>query len=234
MNVNNETLGQSVEKILCDLNNINSSRLSHRSNPYYEKLLIPVMEKVLLELPKFVRHSGLDSGQRGGQSKSSYDFLLENNKTLSVKSNKSYTKAKVCPSEVGQSSWKVLNIHFKEILNINNINELNTENFKKIVLNSIDLIIPIYLKHLISCDFLLWVYIKNSSFHYKIINKTNCLNIKWAKENFSFTKNINTWNESCTVKYRNISIGEFQLHRNRLPNKKFRFIFKNLLSLLCN
>ena len=54
MNINNETLGQSVEKVLCDLNNINSSSLSHRSNPYYEKLLIPVMEKVLLELPKFV------------------------------------------------------------------------------------------------------------------------------------------------------------------------------------
>ena len=45
MNINNETLGQSVEKVLCDLNNINSSSLSHRSNPYYEKLLIPVMEK---------------------------------------------------------------------------------------------------------------------------------------------------------------------------------------------
>ena len=33
------------------------------------------MEKVLLELPKFVLHSGLDSGQRGGQSRSSYDFF---------------------------------------------------------------------------------------------------------------------------------------------------------------
>ena len=51
-------------------------------------------------------------------------------------------------------------------------------------------------------------------------------------KNFTFTKNINSWNESCTVKYNEISLGEFQLHANRSPNKKFRFNMQNLCKIL--
>ena len=77
--------------------------------------------------------------------------------------------------------------------------------------NSINLLIPIYLHHLMSCDYLLWIYQKKSSFHYKIIQKNNLSSFNWDINKFSFTKNIGNWNESCTVKYNEISLGEFQL-----------------------
>ena len=43
----------------------------------------------------------------------------------------------------------------------------------------------------------------------------------FKKENFSFTKTLENWNESNTIKYsvsnneKPISIGEFQVHKNR-------------------
>tara|TARA_Y100000590_G_scaffold465372_1_gene637529 strand:+ start:26690 stop:27391 length:702 start_codon:yes stop_codon:yes gene_type:complete len=231
MSINNETLGQSAEKVICDLNELDSSHLITRSNKFYENELHFLIKKALKDLPKIIKHAGLEKGSRGGQSKSPIDFYLEENKTLSIKTNKN-ANMKVCPSEVGQASWNVLNIHFKEILHINQIHSLNRDNFKKIVFNSIHNLMPIYLKHLMHCDYLLWIFQKKNEFNYEIFKKDNFKNIVWKLENFKFTKNLLTWNESCTVKYNDISIGEFQLHNNRSPNKKFRFNLKNLSKIM--
>ena len=231
MSINNETLGQTAEKVICDLSGLDSSHLNDRSDESYEKILTPLITKALNELPSVIRHSGLEEGNRGGQSKSSIDFYLSEEQTLSVKTNKN-SNMKVCPSEVGQSSWSVLNEYFREILQINNIRNLDRDNFKQIVFNSINLLIPIYLDHLLSCDYLLWIYQKNSKFYYKVIQKNNLSNFNWDIRNFTFTKDINSWNESCSVRYNEISLGEFQLHGNRSPNKKFRFNMKNLCKIL--
>lgn len=231
MTINNETLGQSAEKVICDLSGLDSSHFEDRSDKSYEEILKPIITKALNILPSVIKHAGLERGKRGGQSKSSIDFYLNEGQTLSVKTNKN-SNMKVCPSEVGQSSWDVLNEYFREILKINNIKNLNRDNFKLIVLNSVNLLIPIYLDHLMSCDYLLWIYQSKSKFYYKIIQKNNLSNFNWDIKNFTFTKNINSWNESCTVKYNEISLGEFQLHANRSPNKKFRFNMQNLCKIL--
>lgn len=231
MSINNETLGQSAEKVICDLSKLDSSHLNDRSNEAYEETLKPLIAKALNEIPSVIRHTGLAKGNRGGKSKSSIDFYLNEEQTLSLKTNKS-SNMMVCPSEVGQSSWEVLNKYFREILQINNIRNLDRDNFKQIVFNSINLLIPIYLNHLLSCDYLLWIYQKKSKFYYKIIKKNSLSNFNWDIKNFSFTKNINNWNESCSVRYNEISLGEFQLHRNRSPNKKFRFNMQNLCKLM--
>ena len=231
MPINNETLGQSAEKVICDLSKLDSSHLNDRSDEAYEEILTPLITKALNEIPTVIRHAGLEEGKRGGHSKSSIDFYLSKEQTLSVKTNKN-SNMKVCPSEVGQSSWSVLNKYFREILQINNIKNLDRDNFKQIVFNSINLLIPIYLNHLLSCDYLLWIYQKKSKFYYKIIKKNSLSNFNWDIKNFSFTKNINNWNESCSVRYNEISLGEFQLHRNRSPNKKFRFNMQNLCKLM--
>ena len=227
MSINNETLGQTAEKVICVLNKLDSSHLSQRSDETYEKILTPILSKAMSELPEIIRHSGLDKGKRGGASKSPIDFYLKENQTLSVKTNKN-SNSKVCPSEVGQSSWRVLEKYFAEILNENNINKLDVYTFKQLVFNSIDRLIPIYLNHLMYCDYLLWIFQKNYVFLYKIFQKNDLANFDWNLRNFSFTKNLNNWNESCTVKYNDISIGEFQIHNNRSPNKKFRFNLQNL------
>ncbi len=231
MSINNETLGLSAEKVICDLSGLDSSELNDRSDKTYEEILKPIIAKALKTLPPVIRHAGLEKGERGGQSKSSTDFFLNGEQTLSVKTNKN-SNLKVCPSEVGQSSWDVLNKYFKEIIKINNFQSLNRNNFKQMVFNSINLLIPIYINHLISCDYLLWIYQKKSKFYYKIIQKNNLSSFFWDIKNFTFTKNINSWNESCTVKYNRISLGEFQLHNNRKPNKKFRFNMQNLCKIL--
>jgi hypothetical protein len=231
MSINNETLGQSAEKVICNLSGLDTAHLANRSDQNYEEILTPLIKKALSELPKIKKHSGLEKGNRGGQSKSAIDFYLEGKQTLSVKTNKN-SNMKVCPSEVGQSSWQILNIYFKEILKINNIRSLDRENFKKMVLNSIDLLIPIYLNHLMTCDYLLWIYQKKLKFNYKIIKKNNLSDFIWKFENFKFTKNMSNWNESCSIRYNEISLGEFQIHNNRSPNKKFRFNMQNLCKIL--
>jgi len=139
---------------------------------------------------------------------------------------------KVCPSEVGQASWKVLDEYFKKILHTHQIKNLNRDNFKQIVFKSIHELIPIYLEHLMYCDYLLWIFQKKNEFNYKIFEKDRFQNISWKLENFDFTRNLIDWNESCTVKYNDISIGEFQLHNNRSPNKKFRFNLNNLSKIV--
>ena len=55
---------------------------------------------------------------------------------------------------------------------------------------------------------------------------------EWKREKFSFTKEtIDKWNESNTVKYDGKTIGEFQVHNNRVCFK-FRFQMQNLIDLL--
>lgn len=51
------------------------------------------------------------------------------------------------------------------------------------------------------------------------------------KEELSLTRDIKNWNESTTIKYKNISIGEYPIHTKR-NCIKFRFHFKNVLKFL--
>ena len=53
----------------------------------------------------------------------------------------------------------------------------------------------------------------------------------WDSSLFSFTKTLDTWNESCTVKYNGISIAEFQIHKKR-NSAKFRFRMKALIGII--
>ena len=86
-----------------------------------------------------------------------------------------------------------------------------------------------YLKYLFDCDYLLWIYIEKKEYMYKILSYD--ATYKFKKDKFTFTKNLENWNESNTVKYYGITIGEFQVHNNR-NCLKFRFDMKNLIELL--
>ena len=56
-------------------------------------------------------------------------------------------------------------------------------------------------------------------------------NVQFNPSKFTFTKpTVAEWNESTTVKYNSVTIGEFQIHNNR-DCVKFRFHFKNLLHI---
>ncbi|MBR6688560.1 MAG: hypothetical protein IKL68_00900 [Clostridia bacterium] len=226
---NNETLGISAEKTICDLYNLSfPSHIAERSSESFEIALKPVISEAFNSIPVPIKHTGSEPGIRKAESKCPYDFVLENNLTLSLKTN---TGKMVCPPEVGQPSAQTCYLYFKDLCNDTQINE---HSFKLMALNNIDKMVPIYISHLFDSDFLLWLYQENESFNYKIFEKDYASNFEWKKENFSFSKpSINIWNESNTVKYNNISIGEFQVHKNR-NCYKFRFNFKNLIQTIEN
>ena len=237
MPVNNETLGQSAEKVICDLSGLDSSHLETRSNPEYEKILMPLISKALKQIPKVVTHTGLERGSRGGQSKSKVDFILAQNETLSLKTNKS-ANTMVCAPEVGQASWVVLEKYYSSLLKENNIPYLDKKYYKKLVFNSIAKFTEVQINLLFSCDYLLWIFLLKKKFNYKIIKVKNLKNFEWKTENFSSLKkdgskkNLNDWNESTKFRYNNISIIESQVHNHRSPPNKFRFDMKNLCKLL--
>ena len=233
MSINNETLGQSAEKVICYLSEIDSTQLNKRANIFYEKKLIPTLSLALKKLPKIISHAGLEKGVRGGVSKSKTDFYLYNNQTLSVKTNKSQNTM-VCAPEVGQASWVVLEKYYRKLLDENNIEHLNEKNYRRLVYNSINKFVVIQLNHLFSCDYLLWVYKVKDLFQYKIIHKKKILGFDWKFENFWSKKNLDSWmkSESISFRYNNISLINAQVHNHRKPPNKFRFKMKNLCKIL--
>ena len=232
--LNNETLGITAEKTISDIFNVKyPSNFYTRYSPNLQCQLEDVIRNAFMYLPKPVQHSGSSVGDRGGASKCSYDFVLEGNKTLSVKTN---IGKMVCPPEIGQPNNTTCYLYFKDLINESKIDE---QIFKKMVLENVEKMIPRYLQHLFDSDYLLRIYedkealLKgHSPFQFEIFEKNLGKDFNWIKSKFSFSKiNIEEWNESNTVYYDGISLGEFQVHNNR-NCFKFRFNFKNLIKII--
>lgn len=225
----NESLGMSAEGAICDYFGLDKPE-SFRGRvikSYVEKLM-PVVKEAFKNIPAAIKHSGSTPGERGEQSKCSYDFILEGNKTLSLKTNKGKM---VCPPEVGQPGSKTCLLYFSQFFE-SGTEDVTRDLFKIMVLNNIEKLIPIYVAHLFDSDWLLWIYETKDGYQYQSISKDDIKEFQWEREKFTFTKStIVEWNESNTVKYDGISIGEFQVHQNR-NCYKFRFNMKNLLSIL--
>ncbi len=227
--LNNETLGISAEGAVCRFFDIEEPE-SFKQRVYepYVKQLMPAIKEAFEVIPKAIEHSGSKKGERGEQSKCSYDFVLKNGLTLSLKTNKG---TMVCPPEVGQPGAKTCLLYFEKYFD-EDVEEVTSDIFKEMVYNHIDEIIPIYINHLFDSDWLLWIYLIKDEFHHIEIEKDSIKNLIWEKSQFTFTKpNKVEWNESNTVKYNGITIGEFQVHKNR-SCYKFRFNMKNLLDLI--
>lgn len=225
MEINNETLGETIEKVICDIAQIDSSMIIHRTNPVLEQCIKPLLEEVCRRLPRIVRHVGTERGQRGGQSKSTIDFYCENGESISVKSNKN-SNFKVCPSECGQPGTDTFDRYFGHLYE----GKINYQKFKMVCLQKSHDMMPIYLEHLFDCDYFVWIYIGESK-QFHIIRKKDIPSFVWEKEKFSFSRDINNWNESCTVYYDSVIIGEYQAHQHR-NCYKFRFNILHLCNIL--
>lgn len=227
INSTTETLGISAEREICNIYNLPCpNHINNRSSKILEDQLNPILRKAFLLLPNPVQYTGSDAGTRLAESKCPYDFLLDGNLTLSLKTN---TGKMVCPPEVGQPSAKTCYLYFGNLCDENEINELS---FKRMVYRNISEMLHIYAQHLFDSDYLLWIYKENDVFNYKVFNKDYASNFIWDKSKISFTKeHIEDWNESNTVKYNDLSIGEFQVHKNR-NSYKFRFNLNNLIKLI--
>ena len=222
-----ETMGITAEKTICDMFSIVvPDSYVERSSFYLEQEMKPVVEEAFTKLPKPIESTGATPGERGANSKCSYDFLLEGGKTLSLKTN---TGKMICPPEVGQPGADTCYYYFGHLTAAEAITD---EVFKEMVLEHISEMVPIYLEHLLDSNYLLWIYKKKSEYHYKIFDKEFADRMKWYGNEFSFTKNsIEEWNESNTLKYKGVSIGEFQVHKSRACFK-FRFNMENLEKII--
>lgn len=223
---NNETFGITAEKAICEYFGIAyPDNFKNRIDSNLEKNLKPLVEKAFKHLPNVIKHCGSEPGERGGNSKCSFDFLLEGNKTLSLKTN--YGRM-VCPPEVGQPNDKTCYLYFNKFVDGDHIDR---DNFKCMAYNHIKELIEIYEKFLFDSDYLLRFYIKKGKYHYDISNRISDNKDKWEKEHFSFSKKtINEWNVSNTVYYNGIRLGEFEVHNSR-NCYKFRFDYENLLKI---
>ena len=224
---NTETIGISAEYAICKKFNIEyPDSFDRRKSNKIVSELENVLDNAFKHLPKAIKHTGSDSGERRGASKCPYDFVLEGNKTLSLKTN---IGKMVCPPEVGQPNDTTFYLYFKDLIKGDLVDELV---FKKLVLNNADKMLPIYTEHLFDSDFLLWIFNKEGIWDYKILKKNAGKDIVWIKDKISFTKpTLDEWNESNTIKYRGKRIGEFQFHHHR-NCYKFRFDFENLTELI--
>lgn len=225
----NETFGMSAEYAICEYFDLDKpDSFDKRTLRKYVEGLMPVVEAAFNKMPAAVSHTGSTKGERGEQSKCSYDFVLVGDNKLSLKTNKGKM---VCPPEVGQPGSKTCLLYFSEFFEPNT-EEVTPENFKRMVFNNIEKIMPIYVEHMFDSDWLLWIRETKDGYEHTEINQLDIKQFNWEKDKFSFTKpTLEEWNESNTVKYEGLTIGEFQIHTNR-NCFKFRFNLQNLLSIL--
>lgn len=165
------------------------------------------------------------------------DFILSDGRTLSVKSNKK-DLGKVAPQIVGQPTSNTYFQHFSEFFSsqIPKDYQSRAKLFKDFTFYNINKVINKYWIYLFHCDYMIYFFnILDAKGN--ISKKPNFVVLEkikaptWDKDKFSFTQTLMTWNESNTLKYNNISIGEFQVHNNR-DNFKFRFNMKNILKMI--
>ena len=210
-----EHFGMSVEKFICDHLNLSYSKnhFKDRTSPIDCSLLQTLISNAIsqLEIDTFL-------GSRNEQA----DFKLKNNKTLSVKTN--YNGFKVCPQNIGQATRNKFQRHFKVQLHT------DTE-IKRYIIDNIGSLTREYMRNLFCCDYLLWVYKDGSSYQVELFSKQSIVHIAMPNNRFTFSRTLDQWNEGNTVRLEAVSIGEFQLHRNR-NCIKFRFNMKKLISYL--
>lgn len=171
------------------------------------------------------------------------DFMLNSGKTLSVKTNQR-SLGKVAPQRIGQASSVTWFSSIAPRLNIklSTVPQSYYEKirlFKQIALSRSDELLSIYWENMFDCDFLVHIF--------NIVDKSGNLTNNpeylvsfktaspiWEKTKISFTrKSVESWNESNTIKYDGVTIGEYQIHNNR-DNFKFRFHMKGISFLVKN
>lgn len=240
---NNESIGVAAEVAIAHAFNvqINSEYERRAENSIVEMLDCETIRGIFSGkgIPKPTAH--IAEGQNP------VDFMLEGGKTLSVKTNmgKQY---KVAPQNIGQPTaetyFEFIEQHnilpgftLKKCLqecNLQDTYESRVAIFKCISQREIVHMLNMYWDNLFECDYLIHFFIvrnsKKLNNNYIVIPKPKG-HPRWDSSKISFSKTISEWNESCTLEYDGITIGEFQAHRNR-NCLKFRFDLRGLMRLI--
>jgi len=227
--MNNETIGISAEKALCDLfgieESISESRVDYNIvEKMYDSNIMEILneEDILI-----VQHIGGDNG--------SIDFICNNNKSLSLKTLKK-NDGKICPQK-GQPTYKSFHRYNPDCPIPNEI--CSREESNKIRWNWIKSNIGDYLNKMqeqtFCCYYLLLIRnCENNPRAELLRNKHlnfNDIIIEYTNESYQELPHPRKMGEltefSCTIKGiidgEKKSIGEFQFHYKSRTSVKFRF-----------
>lgn len=234
--MNNETYGISLEVAIADAFDVEvNGDYRERADEMVVENAIPVVLSLFeeYELPYPADHVA--------EGQNPIDFILEDGTTLSVKSNFDGL-GKAAPQVIGQASAKTWYEYFEQYIPNEEdsiyYNEMSYEEqgevFKKTVLaNPADLLRE-YFSNIFECDYLFYGYHMRGeaeNMDALLLGKYGFVP-DWQNEDFTFTRNsVDDWNESSTIKYLGVSIGEFQVHTHR-DCFKFRFNMDHLIDLL--
>ena len=240
MAINNESIGISAEVAI-------AKSFGVSVNPYYEARAEQAIVDLLLKNDNvkkiFNRENIPVPVEHIAEGQNPVDFVLEGNKSLSVKTNQGGL-GKVAPQIIGQPTAETYFTYLERYFsNFSLRNELAAEGmrdtyenrsyiFKKNSMNNTAAVVDMYWRNLFDCDYYLHFFnldnYSNPLNNYILLKKA--VPPVWDNSKFSFTQSLNSWNESNTLKYYEISMGEFQVHRKR-NCFKFRFNMKGVMEL---
>jgi hypothetical protein len=232
--LNNEHIGVSAEIAIADVFGVPvADAYRSRGVPIITSSIFPIVGDIFADknIPLPIRHVA--------ERQNPTDFMLANGQTLSVKTNKQKL-GKAAPQRIGQASSKTWFLLLAGRLGIASVPLTYPEKvvlFKMIALTKIDKLLAVYWENMFDCDYLLHIFNVVDKFdvvtgkpEYIVMKKTS--GPVWDKAKVTFTKpTAATWNESNTVKYDGVTIGEFQVHNNR-DNFKFRFNMAGITKLM--
>lgn len=238
---NNEAMGIAAEVAIAKSFGIAVS-------PYYEARAEQTIVDLLLKkdsIRKIFEKENIPAPiQHIAEKHNPVDFLLMGNKTLSVKTNQGEL-GKVAPQRIGQPTAETyFNYLVSHVEGFCLKDELAEEGradnyegrahiFKKYTLEHPAEVVDMYWRNLFDCDY--YIHLYNLAYRLNPLGNYIVLDKAappvWDATKFSFTQErVIYWNESNTLKYCGISVGEFQVHRNR-NCFKFRFNMKGVMEL---
>ena len=217
----NEKFGMTCEKAICIVNNDpNGNKIND------ERVDVNKVNKLLEPIKLFFKSNKIPPLTYTGHDDDVVDFVDSNKNTYSVKSNIKKND-KVCPQVIGQPTKKSFIKKVYNIINNTELLALSDTEIKKNIFEKTNEYLNLYLGKLFCCDYMIYI---NDSYDIKMIDKKKFI---FEKEKITFKKTLENWNESITVRYNDIDVGEFQVHNNR-SGIKFRFRLNNLLSIINN
>ena len=234
MLINNETVGISAEVAI-------ANEFGIKIAPFYvqraDQEIINCIKPVVK--PAFDQYNIPNPVCHIAEGQNPVDFELKQGKTLSVKTNQE-NLGKVAPQIIGQPTANTYFSIMGKELNCDLLAELNGQDtyenrvklFKKISMTQTADVLNVYWRYMFDCDYLIHFYnVLNGYPRFVVFGKAIVPN--WEEGKFTFSQTLDSWNESCTVRYKGFSIGEFQAHNNR-NCLKFRFNMDAVKSVFGN
>ncbi len=220
---NNAEYGLTLQALICNHYHLHigqhaSYQFKSNYNSIYADELSPLCSKIFdivgSQPIKLLTYSQEYTDAR--QTTSPHNFLLQNGKTLSIRTLRSGDK--IAPRTVGQAGFSIINNYFGEVFG----GPITTQHeIRKLVYDHIHEILPVFIDHLFLSDYTVIINRKKLG-DITIIKSEEVGDYSFSKEDLSFTRSLDNWRESITLKYHNVSIAEIQTHSNR--TFKFRFI----------